>query len=415
MANCKECGVKFKEGDLFCSKCGTKVNEKKQGVSKKKPEAETSKKEKTELSEDAKKKVKGELEISIKAFKRGDISIDEFQDIKKSIVAKAKAGYYDEPEPITNTDLTSPAPIVQEHTQTIKAEPKISADDLYIPLKRKDEPPFSKLWYLVPIIFNLFGGIVAYFAIKHVDEKSARGMIAIGALSFVVMGGALGYFLRTENILNIDDGIKAPTEIVIEDLEDESEEELSDLESVVDIKASNNSAEEMNLKPEDLDPEFKVNSLFTGIVNDALEFTLGNSSWAEELISQGWLENHRIVFVKDIDGSGENTSIAEVEIDASISKYNVTKLSGGFLDDRLMEFESGLNQSGFSLINISINESGVMGKMVETDPDFDIKVTYRIFFYNQDTIVRLSVFKVGRGLEEEEVTGYARVIEGRIK
>ncbi|MFV2040700.1 MAG: zinc ribbon domain-containing protein, partial [Candidatus Hydrothermarchaeales archaeon] len=85
MVECNECGGKLKKGDLFCSQCGAKISvmkpDSKAAKSRKaKPKAAKPgalKKEPVELTDEVKRRLKAELEISIKAFKRGDITLEE--------------------------------------------------------------------------------------------------------------------------------------------------------------------------------------------------------------------------------------------------------------------------------------------------------------------------------------------------
>lgn len=38
----------------------------------------------------------------------------------------------------------------------------------------------SSLWFLLPIIFNVIGGIIAYFVIKEDDPKKAKNCLYLG-------------------------------------------------------------------------------------------------------------------------------------------------------------------------------------------------------------------------------------------
>lgn len=38
----------------------------------------------------------------------------------------------------------------------------------------------SMLWFLLPVVFNVLGGIVAYFAIRDDDPKRARSCLLLG-------------------------------------------------------------------------------------------------------------------------------------------------------------------------------------------------------------------------------------------
>jgi uncharacterized Zn finger protein (UPF0148 family) len=401
MPECRKCGAKYKRGDLFCSKCGKKVKVEKPRAHKKQPRAKPTKKAKPELSEDVKRKLKGELEISIKAFKRGDISLEEFQDIKKSIVAKAKAGFYNEPE---NRD--TPPPVIESTVSSEIIQPAATGE-LHKPVRRKDEPPFSKLWYLAPVVFNIFGGIVAYFAIKDLDDKSAKRMIAIGLLSFIIIAGGIGYYLSSQNMYFGGDDEDVPTEIVIAGEEDTIEDVL-DLTETIPINATNNSAEEMNIELDDLEPDFYIVTYKTGVLNDPVEYSGGNSTLASELETHGWLENHRVVMKKDFVDSGE--IITEKEIDSEISKYDASKVTSSYLADKLLSFETMLIGDDYSTVEGLNLSAGVMGKKIDSDG-----VTYKVFFHKQDTTVSLRISGVTRGLNEEEVMEYAYLIEERIE
>ncbi len=40
----------------------------------------------------------------------------------------------------------------------------------------------SSLWFLLPIVFNVFGGIVAYFVIRDDDPKRAKSCLLLGLI-----------------------------------------------------------------------------------------------------------------------------------------------------------------------------------------------------------------------------------------
>ena len=40
----------------------------------------------------------------------------------------------------------------------------------------------STLWFLLPIVFNVLGGIVAYFAIRDDDPKRAKSCLLLGVV-----------------------------------------------------------------------------------------------------------------------------------------------------------------------------------------------------------------------------------------
>ncbi|GBE19241.1 hypothetical protein BMS3Abin16_01856 [archaeon BMS3Abin16] len=458
MVQCNECGSKLKKGDSFCSQCGAKIavlkaqakpvktrsksvgkktvkpSSVKKSIKSQAPSEPVKKEGAVDLTDDVKRRLKAELEISIKAFKRGDITLEEFQDIKKSIVAKARAGFYNassgplSPAP-TSTPKAVPPPVPSPMPAQFEPEPFVPAytipepslrrtsdpaptGDLYKPMRRLDEPLFSKLWYLAPVIFNLIGGLIAYFAIKPSDEKSAKKMLAIGAVSFILVAAGAGYYSYTTNFFGGQkDVAPPPTGIVIEGVE--TVETLAPAAVVVPISASNASAAEMNLALADLGGGFSVNNVLSGTLKDPLEFAGGDRVFADTLAAQGWLENNRAFFTKEASNAANKTFV-EWEIDSSISKYNASKTSKTYFDDRLAGFETTFSQNNYSLIDFDVGEAGVMVKKVESDSEFGLKVSYRVFFYEKDAFVSLMVSKVGRGLEEEDVVGFATTIAQRI-
>ena len=44
----------------------------------------------------------------------------------------------------------------------------------------------SSLWFLLPIVFNVVGGIIAYFVIKEDDPKKAKNCLYLGLILAVI-------------------------------------------------------------------------------------------------------------------------------------------------------------------------------------------------------------------------------------
>ncbi len=44
----------------------------------------------------------------------------------------------------------------------------------------------SSLWFLLPILFNVVGGIIAYFVIKEDDPKKAKNCLYLGIILAVI-------------------------------------------------------------------------------------------------------------------------------------------------------------------------------------------------------------------------------------
>ena len=68
------------------------------------------------------------------------------------------------------------------------------AGDCVLGLFRQDHAAVryrSRLWYLLPVLFNLPGGLVAFFATRHDDPDKARNCLLLGiilAIPFIVFG-----------------------------------------------------------------------------------------------------------------------------------------------------------------------------------------------------------------------------------
>ncbi len=44
----------------------------------------------------------------------------------------------------------------------------------------------SRWWYLVPIFYQVIGGIIAYFAIRYDDPKKAKNCLVLGIIISIV-------------------------------------------------------------------------------------------------------------------------------------------------------------------------------------------------------------------------------------
>lgn len=44
----------------------------------------------------------------------------------------------------------------------------------------------SAWWFLLPIFFTIFGGLIAYFAIRSDDAKRAKDCLLLGAILFAI-------------------------------------------------------------------------------------------------------------------------------------------------------------------------------------------------------------------------------------
>lgn len=44
----------------------------------------------------------------------------------------------------------------------------------------------SRFWYVLPLLLNLPGGLVAFFAIRHDDLDKAKNCLLLGTLLFII-------------------------------------------------------------------------------------------------------------------------------------------------------------------------------------------------------------------------------------
>lgn len=48
------------------------------------------------------------------------------------------------------------------------------------------EKKTSWIWYLLPILFSILGGIIGYFLLKDKDAKTAKNLIIVGLVVLVL-------------------------------------------------------------------------------------------------------------------------------------------------------------------------------------------------------------------------------------
>ena len=63
------------------------------------------------------------------------------------------------------------------------------------------EKPRSNAWFLLPILFGLIGGVIAYFVLRKDDSIKAKTCVCIAiTIGLGFIGGIISYFiLRKEN------------------------------------------------------------------------------------------------------------------------------------------------------------------------------------------------------------------------
>ena len=70
------------------------------------------------------------------------------------------------------------------------------AGNFVLALFRQDHKAYryrSRLWYLLPVLFSLPGGIVAFFAVRHDDPDKAKNCLLLGiilSIPFIALGVA---------------------------------------------------------------------------------------------------------------------------------------------------------------------------------------------------------------------------------
>jgi len=71
------------------------------------------------------------------------------------------------------------------------------------------EKPRSNAWFLLPIVFGVIGGIIAFFILRHDDPRKAKNCLYLG-LALMVVGIMLNIFLAA-SIPGIDSGFNVNT------------------------------------------------------------------------------------------------------------------------------------------------------------------------------------------------------------
>ena len=66
------------------------------------------------------------------------------------------------------------------------------------------EKPRSNLWFLLPILFGVIGGIIAFFILRHDDPRKAKNCLYLG-LVFMVIGIIFNVFIAA-SIPGLDSG-----------------------------------------------------------------------------------------------------------------------------------------------------------------------------------------------------------------
>ncbi len=68
----------------------------------------------------------------------------------------------------------------------------------------KTEKPRSNAWYLLPILFGVIGGIIAFFIIRKDDPRKAKNCLYVGLILMFI--GIMFNMLVTPSIPELDSG-----------------------------------------------------------------------------------------------------------------------------------------------------------------------------------------------------------------
>ncbi|MFQ5887888.1 MAG: hypothetical protein ACE5HY_04245, partial [Candidatus Hydrothermarchaeales archaeon] len=126
------------------------------------------------------------LSETIKAHEKGEIGDEEFNKKKKEIARRISE-------------------IKAQRVISRYKEPSFEPETYKTPPRTVRRPKPSRWWYLTPLFFNIFGGIIAYFAVRKDDYKMARNMLDFGGfmlllmvVSVAILPGFMANFQRQE-------------------------------------------------------------------------------------------------------------------------------------------------------------------------------------------------------------------------
>ena len=58
------------------------------------------------------------------------------------------------------------------------------------------EKPRSNAWFLLPMLFGVIGGIIAFFILRHDDPRKAKNCLYLG-LVFMIIGIIFNVFIAS--------------------------------------------------------------------------------------------------------------------------------------------------------------------------------------------------------------------------
>jgi hypothetical protein len=181
------------------------------------------------------------------------------------------------------------------------------------------------------------------------------------------------------------------------------------------IPSQEKSLEEMNLNANDFTSDFQLNDATSGYQKNALEYTGGNQSQANEFLSHGWQENYAAEYIKrsktqEIFG----TKLILEDYLVSLSRYDKTKSYQGYFKDNMNEYKLFLSKNA-SILSQTFGDDSVFAKVTESNEFTGITTVSYVIYFTKDN-VWVNFFAVGqpRQISDEKVINYAKIVEARI-
>ncbi len=163
MPTCEKCGTGYNEGDVICVWCGNILT---------KSDTDT---HRIKTTREKQKDLKKQLSEIVKAHENNEIGEEEFKKKKSEIARKISE--------IKAQRTISKHKEAYTEPETYKTPPRGGG--------RKQKP--SRWWYLTPLFFNIFGGIIAYFAIRKQNYRMARNMIDLGGFMLLLIAVSVAF------------------------------------------------------------------------------------------------------------------------------------------------------------------------------------------------------------------------------
>jgi|GEM_PF-6517843 len=373
MPGCEECGTEVSYEDKFCKNCGARIR-----LEKIQPALREERQEADEEEIKGRLRLKKELENAIRAFKSGEISIDEFQK-KKNIVA----------EELKNLSRK------KQLRSEIKAK---NAEEKIFEFQREAR----ERAYAQPSSYPTYGEEALKEAKEERAERASRfsqvsrKSIYIGVAVLVVAALVGGLLLVKSREMWIFQKKAEPKGIEV----------IGGSKGGGELNAT---LAQINLNLADMGEGFGIDEGSTGLIKDALEFAGGDAELSSKLKSEGWKENHRIVLGKTANGS------LIMQVDSSISRYDLAEAKNFTFKSLLEEKRKELETEGYSVSGAAIDDSSIIGKRVaKEEATGNTIVYYKVLFYKKNVFAEVEVKGAVRKVAEEDAVKYANIVSGRV-